>query len=517
MPDYTIVMFRRCLFFIALPIAAPLHGQNGAAARAAAATITESDIARRVWVIAHDSMRGRDTPSRELDLVAAHIAAEFRRFGLVPGGDSGGFIQHYQIQRVRLDTAVSRIAIEGGPTLRFGPDVVRWRGSFTTPGASGETVLVTGVPGAAAGVDALDLSGKVVLMVPRTEATGQPLRDADRLMRALSGRGPVAVIAVVDAPDETWGELGRGQRSQSVGVTWGGDDAVVVLAREGALASTLERAGLRPSALRADAGPLRAQPVPGLRLRVSLVPHVLEARRAPNVVGILRGGDPRLRDEYLVFSAHMDHVGTAGTGRCRPQGADSICNGADDDASGTVSVVELAEAFSRLTPRPRRSLIFLTVSGEERGLWGSDYFAGHPPVPVERLVADLNLDMVGRNWKDTISVIGKEHSDLGATLARVNAAHPELDMEAVGDLWPAENFYFRSDHYNFARRGVPVLFFFNGTHADYHRPSDHPDKIDAEKQARLTRLVFYLGLEIANAAERPRWNPDSYREIVTER
>jgi Zn-dependent M28 family amino/carboxypeptidase len=124
--------------------------------------------------------------------------------------------------------------------------------------------------------------------------------------------------------------------------------------------------------------------------------------------------------------------------------------------------------------------------------------------------------MVGRNWKDTISVIGREHSDLGATLARVNAAHPELRMTAVDDLWPAESFYFRSDHYHFARRGVPILFFFNGTHEDYHRPSDHPDKIDAEKQARLTRLVFYLGLEIANATERPKWNAESYRTIVTE-
>ena len=148
---------------------------------------------------------------------------------------------------------------------------------------------------------------------------------------------------------------------------------------------------------------------------------------------------------------------------------------------------------------------------EEIGIVGEE-----DELPVEGLVANLNLDMVGRNWKDTVSVIGKEHSDLGATLARVNAAHPELRMTAVDDLWPAENFYFRSDHYHFARRGVPILFFFNGTHEDYHRPSDHPDKIDAEKQARLTQLVFYLGLEVANAAGRPRWNPESYNQIVTE-
>src|SRR6185436_891029 len=128
-----------------------------------------------------------------------------------------------------------------------------------------------------------------------------------------------------------------------------------------------------------------------------------------------------LRDEYVVFSAHMDHVGVGAA-----VNGDSIYNGADDDASGTSTVVEIAEAFASLQPRPRRSIVFLTVSGEERGLWGSNWFASHPPVPVERIVADLNIDMVGRNWSDTIVAIGREHSDLGATLAQVNGRHPEL-------------------------------------------------------------------------------------------
>ena len=183
--------------------------------------------------------------------------------------------------------------------------------------------------------------------------------------------------------------------------------------------------------------------------------------------------------------------------------------------SGTVAVVGLAEAFARLNPRPKRSLIFLNVSGEEKGLWGSAYFAEHTPVPVQQIVADLNIDMVGRNWKDTIVAIGKEHSDLGTTLNRIAAAHPELNMRAIDDIWPNENFYFRSDHYNFARKGVPILYFFNGTHAGYHRPGDSPDKIDAEKESRIAQLIFYLGLDVANAAARPKWNPDSYKEIVS--
>jgi hypothetical protein len=231
------------------------------------------------------------------------------------------------------------------------------------------------------------------------------------------------------------------------------------------------------------------------------------AATAPNTVGILEGSDPKLKDEYIVVSAHMDHVGIGG-------GADSINNGADDDGSGTTGVVELAEAFSQPGARPKRSLIFLTVSGEEKGLWGSAHFAAHPPVPIQQIVADLNLDMIGRNWKDTVVAIGKEHSDLGATLNRVNAAHPELGMTAIDDIWPEEQFYFRSDHYNFASRGVPILFFFTGVHEDYHQPSDTPDKIDAEKEARILRLVYYLGQELANAPDRPKWNEESYKQIV---
>ncbi len=133
---------------------------------------------------------------------------------------------------------------------------------------------------------------------------------------------------------------------------------------------------------------------------------------------------------------------------------------------------------------------------------------------MAQVVANLNMDMVGRNWTDTIAVIGRQHSNLGAVLDRVAAAHADLRMTPIDDIWPQENFYERSDHYNFAVKGVPILFFFNGTHADYHQVSDHPDKIDTDKEARLARLIFYLGHELAQAAEKPQWNPESYRRIV---
>lgn len=312
-------------------------------------SITEALIRRHVNVIADDSMLGRNTPSRGLDLTANYVAAQFKRLGLKPGGDSDTFIQRYPLSK---------------------------------PGASNGSTGRTAVP-----------------------------------------------------------------------------------------------------------------------------PGGFDPTSAPNSVGILPGTDPALRDEYIVISAHMDHVGVNGA---HPK--DTIWNGADDDASGTAGVLALAEAFA--TAPTKRSIIFLTVSGEEHGLWGSAWFAANPPVPIDRIVANLNLDMIGRNWKDSIVVVGLEHSDLGTTLARVNAAHPELGVTAMRDPWPQESFFTRSDHYNFARRGVPALFFFNGVHADYHQPSDSPDKIDAEKEARVVRLIYHVGVAVANAPMRPKWNPESHRKIV---
>ena len=311
-------------------------------------TITEALIKRHVNVIADDSMLGRNTPSRGLEMTASYVAGQFKRLGLKPGGDSGSYIQRYQL---------------------------------TKPGP----------------------------------ATG-------------SGR---------------------------------------------------------------------TAPLPG----------GFDPNSAPNAVGILVGTDPVLRDEYVVVSAHMDHVGV---NSANPK--DSIWNGADDDASGTAGVLALAEALSQAAPK--RSFIFLTVSGEEHGLWGSAWFTENPPVPVGKMVANLNLDMIGRNWKDSIVVIGVEHSDLGATTLKVTAAHPELGLTTMRDPWPHENFFGRSDHYNFARRGVPALFFFNGTHEDYHQPSDSPDKIDAEKEARIVRLIYHIGLAVANAPDRPKWDEQSYKKIV---
>lgn len=499
---------RFILLSMLLAVPATAAAQNVAGA---VGSITPADVARRVNIIAHDSMGGRDTPSPGLDKTAAYIAAEFRRFGLKPGGDSGSFVQRYAITRRQADTAATQLEV-GSARLRLGPDFYSIAPLPERP-LSGAVVVFAGPADSANPLGGQAVAGAWVVVLATVGQGRSGVTGDFGTVDAAFAAGAIGALVISNRGDGDW--QARTARSLRAGIAVAGQDGerrpALLELRDATAAAAF---GLDPAALRV-AGARSARSLPGVTVTFRSQYTVLNRTMAPNTVGILEGSDPRLKNEYIVYSAHMDHVGTAGqSSQCRAVGADSICNGADDDGSGTVAVIEAAEAFARLQPRPKRSIIFLTVSGEEHGLWGSAYFAEHPPVPVANIVANLNLDMVGRNWTDTIVAIGKEHSDLGATLNRVATAHPELNMKAIDDLWPDERFYFRSDHYNFARKGVPILFFFNGVHPDYHRVSDHPDKIDAEKESRIIKLVFYLGLEVANAAERPKWNPQSYKQIV---
>jgi hypothetical protein len=386
----------------------------------------------------------------------------------------------------------------------FSSDARFMYGGMPAEEIGGPAVLFAGAYDSTRGLGQ-DIKDKLALVVVDRSNGPLPLAST-RLIRAILREKPEGVVLISNVDSATFARESARQNNARLAIEGAQAPALpVVEVHERALGQFLRTAGLNLAELRRVEG-LVSKPVAGLRIMIDLKQTILLRATAPNTIGILEGTDPVLKNEYLVFSAHMDHVGvTSG----RP---DSINNGADDDASGTVGVVELAEAFSRA--RPKRSVLFITVSGEEKGLWGSQFFADHPTVPVANMVANINIDMIGRNWTDTIVAIGKEHSDLGATLNRVNQAHPELRMTAIDDRWPQENFYSRSDHYNFARKGVPVLFFFNGTHEDYHRPSDSPDKIDGEKEARILQLLFYLGQDIANAPERPKWKPESYQQIV---
>jgi len=517
---------------LACLVAAPLAAQSTprppstAAVRRAVETITETDVRNRIAVIADDSMRGRATPSPELDKTAAYIAAEFQRFGLRPGGDSGTFVQRYRILRTQLDSSSFVMAMGRGTSGRWaiGREVTLFQGAFPDSTITAPAVLVVGVPAdTARPFGDVNVRGAIILQtISLAQLRQQQLLQAEVLKGIAAGvRGWVFLLAV---PAQLFSGMVRGALNARFEVG-GGQDLMTVPVmgvRDSSAAELLRAAGEDLTALH-DSTASGVRAMQGFTVTVSGRRRVISETSAPNVIGILEGSDPQLRTEYVFFTGHMDHTGVAGGGAgCTAVGADSICNGADDDASGTIGVVELAEAFATLNPRPRRSLAFMAVSGEERGLWGSGYYADHPTVPLAQTVADLNMDMIGRyydnrpGWRDTIAVIGKEHSTLGEVANGVTRQHPELNMRLVDDLWPSQNFYQRSDHINFARKGVPILFFFNGTHPDYHRPTDSVDRIDAEKAARIVRMVFYIGLEVANAAQRPVWDAAARQRVVRE-
>jgi len=204
---------------------------------------------------------------------------------------------------------------------------------------------------------------------------------------------------------------------------------------------------------------------------------------------------------------------------CRPSGEDTICNGADDDGSGTTGLLVMAEAFSK-GPRPRRSILLVWHTGEEKGLWGSEYYTRYPTVPLSQIVAQINIDMIGRSKKegdtnpanrmlsgpDEIYVIGSRmmSTQLGGLTEAVNREYLNLRYNYHYDEPnDPERMYSRSDHYNYAKHGIPIIFYFDGVHEDYHRPTDHADKIDYEKMLKITRTVFILASELADAPRRP--------------
>lgn len=474
-------------------IAAPAFAQSESPASRAAATITVEDVQARVEFLASDELKGRDTPSPGLETAARYIADQFASFNLKPAGDSGTFMQRWPFSARKLEIARLKAELHGKShhTLTLGQDF------FLVPAPSVDSlvgeVVYAGVSGASSQPNPA-LAGKIAAYyAPGGEVTQE---WESGIKAAVSAAFSSQVRGAVFILDPEFGADDVAHVASSLG---GATAPLPILA----VRNDVARAWLTDSGLELGAGastPAEPKLIAGASVRL-LTGMTGTTSRPPNVVAILEGSDPALKDTYVVFSAHMDHVGVG-----RPnQDGDSIYNGADDDASGTTAVIELAEAFASMQQRPRRSLIFLTVSGEEKGLYGSKYFVENPPVPVEKMVANINLDMIGRNAPDTTVAIGQDYSSLGETLQTVVQAHPELKLLVAPDLWPEERLFFRSDHFNFAMKKVPALFFTSGLHEDYHKPSDEPETIDNDKLARTTQLVFWLGHEIANSATAPVW------------
>jgi len=243
---------------------------------------------------------------------------------------------------------------------------------------------------------------------------------------------------------------------------------------------------------------------------------VSETKWTQNVVAVWEGADPVLKNEYVAIGAHYDHVGTNPNAR----GDDKIFNGADDDGSGTVAVLSIAEALAKAPQRPKRSVLFVWHCGEEKGLWGSEYFNKFPTVDIKKVVAQLNIDMIGRSRKtdDTnpknkdlsgengVYVIGSEmmSSTLGAITKGTNDAYLKLGYDyKYDDPKDPNRFFFRSDHFNYAVNGIPIVFWFDGVHEDYHQPGDEPQKIDYAKMEKITRTIFLTLWEVSALKTRP--------------
>jgi hypothetical protein len=486
---------------LAAALPAPAHGQG--LPDAAVESITATDMAARIGIISDDSMMGRDTPSPGLERAAAYVIGEFQRLGLRPAGEHGSYVQRFAVTRWTLDTAASRLRLRSGAVEREADFTrgARFAGGRVPSGPiRGRAVLLTGPLSAQAASNPW-LRGRIVL-VPVDYAAPWPAELGDRVDQLASRASAVVLLSNRDASTAARRiaaslepRLTADFRDDSAG-------APVIELFDRTAAPVLAAAGLDPAHLRGQAH-AEAREIPRLALELTLSRRVIERGEPPNLVAALDGADPALAGEYVAISAHLDHIGI------RPGAPDSIYNGADDNASGVAGLLELAEAFTRAGPEGRsevrRSLLFVVPSGEEKGLWGSDYFTRHPTVPITRIVADVNLDLLGRNWPDSVIAVGPELSTLGATLAATVRAHPELRMTPLADRWPEERIFYRSDHYNFARRGVPVLFFTSGTHPDYHQPSDTGDRLDPEKASRLVRLLYHLTRAIADDPARPQW------------
>jgi len=470
-------------------------------------TITATDLKKHLYIVASAENGGRDTPSPGLENAANYIEQHFRSLGLKPGnGDS--YRLPYSLYR---DSVLSSSVKVNGKTYDLNTDYQNGNGNYSADFPFSEAVFAGyGIIDDKAGMDSykdLDVRGKAVIVLDGAPADYKPTQQGRNSpagtfgkLDAASKKGAVAILMILkDFPrrpaitQSNWSLNGYRATinpqlfyiSQNIASNIMGEDGKAIFEKmiSNSLTNKTYKANIDLS-----------------YKKTSLTTQV------SNVMGLLEGTDKK--DEYVFVTAHYDHVGK--------RGDSVIFYGADDDGSGTVSVLELAEAFSKAKAEgkgPRRSIVFMTVSGEEHGLWGSNYYSNHPVYPLEKTTVDLNIDMIGRIGNDYmkdkdstnyIYVIGdnKLSSDLTPITESINSTYTKLKLDRkYNDPKDPNRFYYRSDHYNFAEKGVPIIFYFNGVHADYHRPTDTPDKIKYDLMEKRARLVFYTAMEMANREE----------------
>jgi hypothetical protein len=521
------------------------------------AAITPADLMTRVFLFADDSMGGRLLDSRGNVLGVEYIARELARLGLEPAGDSGTFFQAVPIVTRVVDPATA-LSVEGAPLTLWVDYAPRDQGSAARPIDRVPVVYggTWGIPASLITPEAA--AGKlVVLSLAPAGYSGNIPGTANRqaVSQHFASAAGIALAGLDIMPPLLLGFY-REPAQQLAPAPGPPVPSFLYVTRR--VAGLL--LGAHPDSVRAGAA---GRPLAGSPGFIDL-PLQFPAR---NVVAVLRGSDPVLRDEYVALGAHNDHVGTAEVAVAhdsiyvlnhlfRPGGADdpaprlapaqaaalnaaladirartkggsarrdSIYNGADDDASGSMALLEIAEQFAHRGSRPRRSLLFLWHVGEEQGLFGSEHFTDHPGVPRDRIVAQINLDMIGRGGAedvtgnaaggsrirggpDYLQLIGSRRlsTEFGDLAEQVNQAGErplqfDYAMDANGH---PQNIYCRSDHWNYARYGIPIIFFSTGGHADYHQVTDEPQYLDYDRLTRVTTLVGSLAERVANLGHR---------------
>ncbi len=479
----------------------------------AAATITEDAVFEHLSFLASDQLRGRDTPSPGLEMAAEYLVEWHTDLGLEPAGEEGTYLQRFPFRLVGLDIDASAVEVAGpggSAAAPLGAEAFVNRYAHETVRAP--MTFVGTIQGLSLDPDVLE--GRTAVF-PLPGDWGQALwSTAEQQAAFAEAAGAAAVVHVLDSdfPQQALSQLSSmlGQPQWRLGA---GDEPPQIFVREGVVETAAGEAVSRWNELqeRARDGEVFYEEAEGFELSASLPPALLEDSEPPNVLAKIPGRDPDLRGEYIVLSAHFDHVGVG-----EPMNGDSIYNGADDNASGTTALLEVARALISLPEdqRPRRTVVFAHVSAEEKGLLGSQWFVDHPTIPIDDVVANINADMIGGDpHPDTVVVLGKEYSSLGLLVDEVNAGLPELNLTTAPDLWPEQRLFYRSDQYNFMRKEIPSLFFFTGLHECYHRPCDTIDFVSADKVARISRLITHSVMEIADRDERPEWTPEGLEEV----
>jgi hypothetical protein len=503
----------------AASVTAPLAAQ-ATKLKKAAATITAADVNRHIRVIADDSMMGRDTPSPGLEKTAQYVADQFKKLGLKPVEDTG-WIQRYWIFPL-VDFARSQVTFAGNgkkATASFAT-TARLFGRAPEHSTPAAVVFVAGHQ-TIQSLASADLSNKIVLYVPTTSTDAKVQQKVVEQLRSTSA-GFVLLSNLGSAEFTRRLRLAMRQPDVRPGRQW----TVSVAGEDVAgLVDVLASVGIDLTRVRSDTTPVyRDLPSLQISMDLQLDRAASDSVSAPNVVGVLEGSDSSRAGKWLVYMAHMDHAGIA---HGQP---DSNNNGADDNASGTAGLIELARAFTQPGARPARSIVFLATSGV-KGSWGStDFtdqiakaarsralmgiFSGSPNTGAgaEPVIAALNLDRIGAPDGDSVVVDGIGDAQFATPPNWAATAHPELQLAVVDGgtaVTPT------SDHFAFVRRGVPSLYFHNGH--DGHETadaSDSPKAIDPDREARILRLAFYVGYDIANAKRTPSWTAAGRRAFL---